>query len=300
MKGRHLSAPAALALAFAVVACDGVLGITDVTVADGTATDASADALHHDDAAKSDGATHDGGVARDGSVGTDASTDAGGDDAAADAGHDAGCTVIPGLVAWWRGENDANDELGNSNGTWSGGSAYVAGASGQAFSLNQGGGSFVTIPDAPGLELQVPFSISAWVNLPVANASLRMVDKLTNGVNDGYLLDVANNSQPRFIGGPSYMQSPGSLTPNTWHHVAAVFESLTSRWIYVDGAPSVQMTAAVATGPSKPAVPLHFGANTDGTATYPGALDEVALYNRALTAAEVKSIYDRGSLSLCH
>src|SRR6266852_2988243 len=56
------------------------------------------------------------------------------------------CTPPPsGMVAWYTGEGNANDFLGNNNGTLQNGAAFAAGKVGQAFSLN-GANQFVSLP----------------------------------------------------------------------------------------------------------------------------------------------------------
>lgn len=271
-----------------VFGCNALVGLRDieeVTAAEaGTSPDASAEAA----------------VASDTGSGSDTSLDAP-VDSPSDVQPDvveAGCAVIPGLVAWWRGEGNANEEVNGFNGAWTDGTAtYAAGKSGQAFSLNAAaGGGFVSVPHAAALSLVIPFTISVWINAP--GDSFRVVDKLTNGVNDGYLLDLNTTRQPRFISGAAYMQAPAGLAADTWHHVVAVAASTTSRKIYVDGVVAGELTTALA-GPSAPTVPLRFGANSDSTSRFPGLVDEVALFDRALTSAEVASIYSRGSESLC-
>src|SRR3954464_1900862 len=49
----------------------------------------------------------------------------------------AGCAAAPpGLISWWRGENNATDVVGANQGTLLGGTTYVTGEVGQAFSFN--------------------------------------------------------------------------------------------------------------------------------------------------------------------
>jgi hypothetical protein len=287
---RRAFVAACILLPPAIVGCNALVDLRDIDEA--PSTSGGADATPDSPVVGND--------AGDGGSPADASADVRADvslDAGADA--DGGCAVIPGLVAWWRGEDDANDEVGGRNGTWTDGTpTYVAGKSGKAFSLNAGGGGgFVNIPHDPALSLAIPFTISVWVNSPGDN--LRIVDKLTNGVNDGYLLDLNTTRQPRFISGAGYMQAPsGLVNANTWHHVVAVAATTTSRTVYVDGVVAVVQTLDLS-GPVAPNVPLRFGANGDGTSRFPGLADEIALFNRALTPAEVVSIYARGSESLC-
>lgn len=240
--------------------------------------------------------------AADGPSDADPSSDAASTDAdvGGDAG-DGGCTVIPGLIGWWRGEDNANDAVGGRHGSWTGGAAtYAPGKSGKAFAVNTAtGGGYVSVPHDATLAVTVPFTISVWVN--AEEQSFRAVDKLTNGVNDGYLLDlngVGGSRFPRLIAGEAYVQSPTSVSANAWHHLVAVGESTTSKRLYVDGVEAIHFTPE-RNGPFAPDVTLRFGASSDGQNRYRGLVDEVAIFNRALTPAEVATIYARDSESLC-
>ena len=62
-----------------------------------------------------------------------------------------GCVPPPtGLVSWWPGDENANDIVGQNNGTLRGGATFIAGEVGQSFSFN-GVDGFVEIPDSPDL-----------------------------------------------------------------------------------------------------------------------------------------------------
>jgi hypothetical protein len=270
------------------VACNALVDLRDIDVAttDGGAPDTSADV------APLDGSPLDGTPA---DAPADQIAETGPTDAAGDV--DAGCTKIPNLVGFWKGENDTKDAVGISNGAWVGGSRYVPGMSGMAFAVNDGSG-FVEVPHTPNVALSIPYSISVWVKF--AQGDLRAVDKLTNGVNDGYLLDV-NNTYGRLISGTGYSTTFNSspMSPNAWHHLAAVVSATNDRSIYVDGVLASNATNASSPPAALPGITLRFGANSEGTSTFPGAIDEVALFARALTPAQVQDIFKRGSLSLC-
>jgi hypothetical protein len=80
-------------------------------------------------------------------------------------------------------------------------------------------------------------SIEAWVKpgtLPAAGG--RLVDKVTPGVNDGFLLDTHPGNSLRLICGESVIQQPNVLTPDKWSHVAAVFDASAGGCrLYLDG-----------------------------------------------------------------
>jgi hypothetical protein len=69
----------------------------------------------------------------------------------------------PGLVSWWPGEGDANDIVGNNDGTPVGGTTFAPGIVGQASSFD-GMDDVVEVPDAPGLSFNTnsPLSVDLW------------------------------------------------------------------------------------------------------------------------------------------
>src|SRR5215471_10787566 len=91
------------------------------------------------------------------------------------------CVSAPsGLVSWWRAENDASDAKGTNNGVLLNGTAFAAGAVGQAFQFN-GSNQAVRIPYAPEL-VSSNFSVEAWVSPTVQPPS----DVLIFGQNAGH------------------------------------------------------------------------------------------------------------------
>ena len=85
----------------------------------------------------------------------------------------AGNDLLPGEVAWYRAEFNANDSAGGNNGTLEGGVTYAAGEAGQAaFSFN-GTNGYVDIPYAPSLSPSTAVTVEAWINpatLPPASS----------------------------------------------------------------------------------------------------------------------------------
>jgi len=92
-----------------------------------------------------------------------------------------------------------------------------------------------------------------------------------------------------------------NVNDGQWHHVTATYDG-TNIFLYVDGTLDV---SAPATGSIVPnSEPVCIGVNAQGTGGLPmyffnGLLDEVSLYNRALTASEIQAIYAAGSGGKC-
>jgi len=220
------------------------------------------------------------------------------------------CVPPPsGLVAWWRGEGNANDIMGSNSGTLSGGVTFTSGEVASAFSFN-GTNSYVEVPDSPSLRLTNQLTIEFWVKRQdlqdgdcIANKG---GDYTRSMLNYGVIINPPNwdNSLAfTFAGGARHSLS---IADFKWHHCAVTASNGDVDPIfYVDG---VQRAVTLRQGASKinlyPSTEaLHIGAQVDpisGWNYYSGALvDEVSIYDRALSASEIAAIYNAGSEGKC-
>ena len=80
----------------------------------------------------------------------------------------------------------------------------------------------------------------------------------------------------------------GQLALNTWYHATATYDGTRMR-LYVNGVEvgSMSKSGAVAMNAN---VPLNLGRNPGGSRYMNGALDDVRIYNRALTPTEIKAL----------
>ena len=220
------------------------------------------------------------------------------------------CVPPPsGLVSWWSGEGNANDIAGPNNGNLSGGVTFTNGEVGQAFSFN-GTNTYVKVPDSPSLRLTHELTIEFWVRRQDLQANDVIVEKggdFTRGVQN-YGVGIVRAQEGNYL---SFWFAGGvresiSITDLNWHHIAVVAHNGDADpTFYVDGVPQ-PVTRRVGPGtlvlyPSTAA--LHIGAQVDpisGWNYYSKALvDEVSIYNRALAASEIQSIYTAGSAGKC-
>jgi hypothetical protein len=90
--------------------------------------------------------------------------------------------------------------------------------------------------DAPSFKNGL--SIEGWIK-PDSGAAARILDKLTVGVNDGFLFDIQPGGALRLIAGSALITSPQNvIKPGLWQHVAATFDpKSTAMALYVDGTP---------------------------------------------------------------
>ena len=222
----------------------------------------------------------------------------------------------PGLVGWWPGEGNAYDAAGTNNGTLQGGAtASAAGVVGSAFGFD-GTNGYVQIPDAPQLR-PTNLTIEAWVRFDSLDSpglggafpgEQYIVFKQNSRSNtfEGFFLGKGRaGGRDLFIFGVSSasgqsaeLDSAASVATNVWYHLAGARGSNYLQ-LYVNGQLDSQTNVSF---------PQDYGTNalcfgTSGQAYWDrklkGTLDEVSLYNRALSSNEVAAIYSAGSLGKC-
>ncbi len=218
------------------------------------------------------------------------------------------CTPAPsGLLAWWPGENNPNDIVSSINGTLINGATFAPGKVGNAFSFD-GVDAYILVPDSPGLAFPSAFTIETWVKTSGTPDYSGVVEKVfeseLGGNNTGFSLsfhygglmrcDIGNGS-----GGYSTALNPAVVTDGLWHHVAAVFTAISSTaTLYVDGVAG-PATSISGFAPST-SQPLYIGRDPAYTTRFfQGLLDEISIYNRALTATEIQAIYNAGAAGKC-
>jgi hypothetical protein len=201
------------------------------------------------------------------------------------------------LIAWWRAEGNALDELGGLNGTPTGSVSYAPGEVGQGFLLG-GLDAAINLGYATNLQLQ-NFTIEAWIRR--TTNTIVSEDPQGNGLILGYglggygfFLTSSGTLALTYIGYSS-VSATLAVTDTNLHHVA-VTKSGSSVVFYLDGVASATSYSATFTF----STPVTIGARGDDLAnSFYGLIDELAVYNRALAATEIQSIYNAGSAGKC-
>jgi lysophospholipase L1-like esterase len=226
------------------------------------------------------------------------------------------CFSAPaGLVGWWPGRGNANDIAGTNNGTLQGGAiASATGLAGMAFNFD-GTNGFMRVPDSPALK-PANLTIEAWVLFSALNSWVSgapsgdqyIVFKQNTRSSDfeGYDLGktrVSGSDVFRFLvssasGQAVDIHSTTALATGVWYHVAGVRGSNFTQ-IYVNG--RLEGQATVTSTQDYGAYPLLFGTsgNSSWDGRLKGLLDEVSLYNRALSSNEIVAIYTAGASGKC-
>jgi chitodextrinase len=181
------------------------------------------------------------------------------------------------------------DVSGNGNGGSIGTAAWsTLGKFGNGLSFN-GTNARVTIADAPSLRLSGAMTLEAWVFPTTVSSAWR--DVLYKG-DDNYYLSATSGNAGRPVGGGifggGYAEAFGasSLALSTWTHLATTYDGAMVR-LFVNGTQvsSVAKTGAILSS----ANPLQIGGDSIYGQHFAGRIDEVRIYNRALSANELQT-----------
>jgi hypothetical protein len=227
---------------------------------------------------------------------------------------------LEGLVSWWPGEENADDIQNGNDGTLQNGTTFAAGMVGQAFSFD-GIDDSVHVGNAPTLHVSAgSFTVEAWVKFDIEGVfqdvdDMSIADKMSHeGINqDGWRL-MRQRDHGHFwfcLGGgeingcdfnddrtgtnATSVRSTAVARQNVWYHVAAVLSS-DQIAIYVNGIKEDEKARPLFTDTH--VTDLLIG-NDLGSARLDGLVDEVSIYNRALSAEEIAAIFTAGSAGKC-
>jgi Concanavalin A-like lectin/glucanases superfamily/Bacterial Ig domain/Lysyl oxidase/Purple acid Phosphatase, N-terminal domain len=181
----------------------------------------------------------------------------------------------------------AGDRSGTGNAGAVAGATWTTGRVRGALSFD-GTNDLVTVPDTPSLDLTTGMTVDAWVR-PTGPAGWSTVAlKERGGTGLSYALygadDQGRPAGYARLGSDRSATGPAVLPAGVWTHPAATYDGAALR-LYVNGTlvRTTAVTGAIATSNN----PLRIGGNTVWGEWFAGKIDELNVYNRALTAAEI-------------
>jgi len=207
-------------------------------------------------------------------------------------------TFLQQQLAHWRFDEGAGtttaDSSGNANtGTLGTGATWTtAGEINDALNFNGTVNAYVQVPDSPSLDPQgSQISITAWFKAIDWNGNRRIVQK---GASDNQYRLLAEGGVFKF---DLYGIGTVSITlpsVNVWHNAVGTYDGTTMK-LYIDGALAGSTTVATpGTALAVTNSPLMIGTKNPGSTTvgnyFNGAIDDVRVYNYALTASDVSTL----------
>ncbi|MEM7353180.1 MAG: LamG domain-containing protein, partial [Acidobacteriota bacterium] len=196
------------------------------------------------------------------------------------------------LLAHWSFEENgghlAFDVSGNGHdAALIGGPQWVVGPDGLALDLSgQSDGGEVAAGVLPGPHSAL--SVAAWIRHGSTSSFSSIVDQ-RDGVEDGYDLFLSDTGMAFARVNNATLVGTTPITDGTWHHLVATWNGAELR-LYVDG--QLDTLTATASAPIDVVSPLRLGRHFQLNSTFEsaGTIDEVRLYNRALSTPEVAAL----------
>ncbi|WP_063778084.1 LamG domain-containing protein [Lentzea aerocolonigenes] len=215
-----------------------------------------------------------------------------------------------GAIAQYSLDGNVNDTayLGDRNGTTHGNTSYTTGAIGSALNLD-GSGAHATAPNS--VRTDTSFSVSTWVKLDAVDGSWGTAVSQDGNTTCGFCL--------RYEGGPRrwvflmphkdsltdnvvFVRSKEEPTPGAWTHLTGVYDAASLQVkLYVNG--ELQGISQASSTPWNAAGGLRIGQSkvgNDSDTWWRGGVDEIRMYDRALTDAEVIGEVRRDNVQVGH
>lgn len=204
------------------------------------------------------------------------------------------------LVSQWNLDEGTGtttiDSTGSRTGALQNGATWTTGQSGAAVNMD-GADDYVSLSrlDVTGSAI----TLSTWVkNSSFASGiDQRFISKANDATEDRtfWMLGQTNNGQNRLqfrlrAGGTTttLIAATGTLPVGTWYHAAATYDGTIMR-LYLNGTEvgTVAKSGSIARGRN---VAVHLGRSPEGSNYLRGAIDDVRVYNSALTASEIAAL----------
>ncbi len=207
--------------------------------------------------------------------------------------------VQDGLVSYWSFDeadidgDSVQDVWGENDGTMMGDPKIVAGKAGEAFEFD-GIDDYISVPASPSLNMGgSSYTIVAWalVDNSVTYASERILVEYGAWQTGTYQLTSMNDNhwKTNFHGRSSNQGSECNMdwTDSEWHHLVGVFDNDANFMrTYFDG--TICDTTVENNAPVDVDLPLYIASRGGASLFSRATIDEVAIYNRAISEDEVK------------
>ncbi|MFA5992189.1 MAG: LamG-like jellyroll fold domain-containing protein [Candidatus Pacearchaeota archaeon] len=160
---------------------------------------------------------------------------------------------------------------------------------------------YVSIPNSQSINITgTAITVSLWVKWKKIDSFAGLFGKTTSSSwNDGYgMYSHADDGKIYFWVanyGTNVAYKGGHAADNSWHHIAGTYNGSDVR-IFVDGAEGTKDTYSGSI--TATTAPLQLGRLVSDAYNFNGSIDELAIWNRSLSQAEILQIYKRGALKL--
>jgi hypothetical protein len=205
-------------------------------------------------------------------------------------------------VSWWKFDEGSGSTAYDSSRNNHGNAHYTSWTTGKidgALEFNSDY-DYVDVGDQEDLDFgtSTDFTLSAWFQTSSSSAQM-IVNKKEQGTTPGYDVYVQSGEIYARIGEdgevPVVAVSSGEdFDDGSWHHMAAVFDRDDVITVYVD-ANDVATSASISGIDCDTGWEFFVGNRKTNTVYFNGKIDDVRVYNRALSDEEVLGLYEDGS-----
>ena len=147
------------------------------------------------------------------------------------------------------------------------------------------------VNDAPSLDLTGSFTLTAWIKPDTLSGVQTILIKESSDSCGYWLQTIGTEISSGFNSGSGcidHRTTTAALATGNWYHIAAVLDRSTDTFtVYLDGV-SI-LTEPESDAPAPNAEPLVLG-RTHADELWNGALDDIRIYNRALSAGEIAQV----------
>lgn len=201
-------------------------------------------------------------------------------------------SLLTNIVSYWKLDGNSTDSLGINNGTDT------------SITYNAGNGIIIQgagFTKAGSSLIATAFQFTTGTNAKSFSIWIKPTASLLRGWAIGGGVDSANNAFGLFLGtdgtgdlvffgnGGANDLSITTISGGVWSHVVVTYDG-TTLTAYVNGSSAASALRTLATSAGN----TNIGRRTDNTASWDGAIDEVGVWSRALTAGEVTQLYNGG------
>jgi len=214
---------------------------------------------------------------------------------------------LPGLIAWWPGEGTGDDMIGSNKVTLLGGSGFAAGLVGQSFHFDENNeGSTSASYSLTNASNSFTMEFWAFPNASRATTPEANSEFVSYGWHDQrYAIAPENGSQEAQAGAGVSVGTNGiSVFENAWSVPSLlVYDTPINGWVHIavvyrDRRPELYLNGVLVrvglTSQRTNVFPSKTFGNINSYGAYVGELDEICIYDRALSDAEILSIYLSG------
>jgi hypothetical protein len=217
-----------------------------------------------------------------------------------------------GLVGYWPFCGNANDESGNGNNGVVNGATLAEdrfGNAGSAYSFD--GNDGITMPPSDILNIGLSdFTISLFIKPSnIEGLNKNIIGKRYYSLGNGYSVNIENGrvfSELLDANSTTYTGSTSEVALNEWQHVCATFDRDGNSSIYLNGQLEGSLPISGESGDLSNSSELFIGYFApvgpdcfNGCLFFEGSIDDIAIYNRALTPEEITQLYT-GAAAPCN